>query len=255
MADTSTLPPEYTPTNQRVPAEYPLQTPELAQYLYYQLFQSDQTIPSYYSSDTGNPAVGKILRISIAPPKTFGVFRRGIARLEGFEAPDALNVYLPESDNPVPEANRISFIPGAPGTLADDPLSIIIVFSAERKSHIPGVLSRNSPAPWTIDADGVGHPGRDPNDPNFVLSSAIPPKWRTATPDNAKTTSLYLFQWNPTSEQPLKLPIEISHTETVFVNPKVHQFLEVDGVVCSCVQIMHPGSRRIGAAVSNLIKF
>ncbi|KAF8299646.1 hypothetical protein DL93DRAFT_2161065 [Clavulina sp. PMI_390] len=210
------LPPEYTPTDQSVPTR---------------LFQSDQPIPSYYCADISNRAIGKILRISVAPPKTFGLFRRAIAKLEGFEAPDALNVYLPESDDPVQETTRISFIPGAPGTLADDPLSIIIVYSAQRKSHIPGVLSPNSPSPWSIDVDGVGQPGRDPNDPNFVLSSAMPPKWRTATPDNAKTTSLYLFQWNPTSEQPLKLPIEISHTETVFVNPKVHQFLEVDGRV------------------------
>ncbi|KAF8312353.1 hypothetical protein DL93DRAFT_1320383 [Clavulina sp. PMI_390] len=205
-----------------------------APFLYYQLFQNGQPISSLQSFDKDYSALGRVRRISIAPPQTVSVFHAYIATLEGFQGNDIVQIYLPDSYAPAAPNTRLQLAAGAPGTTPDEPIALIV---------------RDSPPPpWRLDISGVGIPTRDPADPSTVISGALPPKWRAGYA--ARDT--YLLDWEAESLSHIGRRT-IKKKDLLWVRLDASRQLSTGETTSSCHQVIHVPTRRLGAVAKEFI--
>ncbi|KAF8310737.1 hypothetical protein DL93DRAFT_2230061 [Clavulina sp. PMI_390] len=169
---TSSSPPP-TNANGRVP------------YLYYQLFQNGRALPSYQRFNNASSTLGRVLRISIAPPRTTTNLCVCVLGREGFAMPDLKGVYFDDFDAPVSPNTPLSLAVGDVGTSPEEPLALIIQNAARRRPRRSGVLLNNT----------SGNIPLDPTDPTRVLPQVATypgPGWRKGK----TTTAVYLLDWN-----------------------------------------------------------
>ncbi|KAF8310740.1 hypothetical protein DL93DRAFT_2230062 [Clavulina sp. PMI_390] len=161
-----------------------------APYLYYQLFKNGRALMSHQSYDSEYNALGRVRRISIAPPRTIASFCLCVLELEGFGMSDVKEVYFEDYDVPVSLHALLPVGVGDTGTTPEEPIALMLCETARRKigESLP-VLEQPPLVPEDIPLE------LDPADPTRVVHhiAVYPgPGWRRSR----SIDTAYLLDWN-----------------------------------------------------------
>ncbi|KAF8299650.1 hypothetical protein DL93DRAFT_136032 [Clavulina sp. PMI_390] len=202
-----------------------------AQYLYYQLFQQNRPLVSRHPTSVEQDTVGKVRRISVAPPQTVFIFQSYIAGEEGFKVGDIVSTYFSNHNVPAPVTEQIYTSQGGPGTTPENPTAFIVRDNAVR-----------SAAPlWTLDDRGVGIPKLEPLLPHLVRTGLKPPKWQIAY----TTITTYYFDVDTRVLESWTDCKTIPARHMVWVKPESAVEVTVKGQTFRCPEIIHVSARRI----------
>ncbi|KAF8308945.1 hypothetical protein DL93DRAFT_2231259 [Clavulina sp. PMI_390] len=172
--------PTVSPQQQQDPAAENQQEAQ-SDFVYYQLFRDSLPVASHVASDnsSNDPYVGSIARRLIAPPRSFAVLKRNIARAEHVELGDITAIH-PNSDDwdiTLLDSDRVSFNIGAPGTSAGSPIVIMLADGSQSTPNNP-TSAPNSPT--VLSGQRSGRRSAPPAPPARPAPS--PPSARPAPP-------------------------------------------------------------------------
>ncbi|KAF8305371.1 hypothetical protein DL93DRAFT_2233075 [Clavulina sp. PMI_390] len=210
---------------------------------------------SHHSYDSEYSALGRVRRISIAPPRTIASFCLCVLELEGFGMSDVKEVYFDDSNLPVSPHALLPVGVGDTGTTPEEPIALMIHDTASRKpEESPPVLEQPPSVPEDIPLE------LDPADPTRVLHhiAVYPgPGWRRSRPIDIA----YLLDWNGGKNvQAVTGANLISRGDGIWVRSGVSRDLTYSvgqhGFVITSKfdQIIHIRTRRVGAIGSQEIE-
>ncbi|KAF8307863.1 hypothetical protein DL93DRAFT_1974208 [Clavulina sp. PMI_390] len=158
----------------------PLAVPQLAEHLYYQLFQDGYVInprQPFQINDDGPSLLGRLRPNHISPPRNVKMLKQAIARLEGFVTSDVDEVYLPPSDEPATNFLRLALDSGAPGSVPTLPINVVIRDGASRLPE-PGTATVTPiTSTSTLIPPQADHGAESPQDVSPPKGAHKPPGW------------------------------------------------------------------------------
>jgi hypothetical protein len=104
--------------------------------VYYRIYAEDGAIPSKTPADSGDPFLGRIKAISVAPPHTVKAVKHKIEKVEDIKDRTSTSLFLtPYSQSPMADTDKVTIRNRTgPGSTPQEPLALVAKMSDSERS-------------------------------------------------------------------------------------------------------------------------